>query len=335
MNYIEEKSFSEVFKAEYRDGIAKLIENREKAADKIREKNCEDIFINQEYHRKRLKDMLGWPLNDDSFDYDTTVAQEKLSDEGDYSIYRMHFKILDEITMTGLLFKYNDNKKRPFVITQHGGEGTPELISGIYGDTTNYNDMAQRVVALGANIFAPQLILWKAENYGAEYDRIALDGRLKRVGSSITAIEIFGIKKILDYFEKKDYVNNFGMVGLSYGGFYTLFTTAIDTRIKSAISCSFFNTRKNYAWPDWTWNNSAEKFNDAEVACLIYPRKLCIELGTEDALFNYQYGVDEVKRLQKICERKDDNWLSFLHYEGGHEFSKDDEPLKRLIEQLK
>ena len=201
--------------------------------------------------------MLGWPLNDESFDYDVTVSQERLSDEGKYAIFRISFKIMDEITMTGLLLKYNDDEKRPFVISQHGGLGTPELIAGVYGDTCNYNEMTQRILSLGANVFAPQLLLWQQEDYGVDYDRIAIDAKLKRVGSSITAIEIFGITKIIDYFEKQDYVTNIGMIGLSYGGFYTLFTSAVDTRIKSAISCSFFNTREKYAWPDWTWNNSS------------------------------------------------------------------------------
>ena len=146
--------------------------------------------------------MLGWPLNDESFDYDVTVSQERLSDEGKYAIFRISFKIMDEITMTGLLLKYNDDEKRPFVISQHGGLGTPELIAGVYGDTCNYNEMTQRILSLGANVFAPQLLLWQQEDYGVDYDRIAIDAKLKRVGSSITAIEIFGITKIIDYFEK-------------------------------------------------------------------------------------------------------------------------------------
>lgn len=335
MNYIEEKQFSEIFKAEYRDGIDRLIEKREKSAAAIRENICKDIFLKQDYHRSRFKDMLGWPLNDESFNYKVTANQEKLSDEGDFTIYRMHFKIMDEITMTGLLFKHNDDKKRPFIISQHGGGGTPELASGIYGNSSNYNDMTQRILSLGANVFAPQLLLWNNETYGAEYDRKEVDGRLKRVGSSVTAIEIFGIMKIIDYFETQNYVTHFGMIGLSYGGFYTLFTTAVDTRIKSAISCSYFNTRKKYAWPDWTWDHSAEKFDDAEIACLVYPRNLCIELGKQDDLFDYQYGIEEFERLKNICQATDKNWLSFIGFEGKHEFSKNDEPIKKLIEQLK
>ncbi|MDY5230309.1 MAG: hypothetical protein SPH44_04215 [Eubacteriales bacterium] len=328
MKYSEDKLFSKNYKAEYKEGIERLIANREKSAAIIRENNCKNIFQNQEYHRKCFKDMLGWPLNDESFDYDVTASQEKLSDEGEYSLFRISFKIMDEITMTGLLLKYNDDEKRPFVISQHGGLGTPELTSGVYEDTCNYNDMTQRILLLGANVFAPQLLLWKQEDYEVDYDRKEIDGRLKRVGSSITAIEIFGITKIIDYFEKQDYVTNIGMVGLSYGGFYTLFTTAIDTRIKSAISCSFFNTREKYAWTDWTWDHSAEKFEDAEIACLVYPRNLCIEIGKQDELFDYQYGAEEFERLQSLCEGADDNWLSFIGFDGKHEFCKSDEPIK-------
>lgn len=44
--------------------------------------------------------------------------------------------------------------------------------------------------------------------------------------------------------------NKTGMVGLSYVGFYTLYIAALDTRIKAAVSCSFFNDRDRYPWSD-------------------------------------------------------------------------------------
>ncbi len=124
-------------------------------------------------------------------------------------------------------------------------------LSGIYGDTANYDNMLSRVREKGVNVFVPRLLLG-ADNYEVEFDKKNIDARLKRVGSSIAAIEIFGITRIIDYFEKQDYVSSFGMVGLSSGEIYTLFSSANDTRIKSAISCLFFNTRDMVIWGDWT-----------------------------------------------------------------------------------
>ena len=179
--------------------------------------------------------MLGWPLVGFSTKKLSNVKSELLSEEDGYEIYRMQFEILEGVNLTGLFFKQSVYEKKPLVIVQHGGHGTPEQLSGMYGNTANYNDMLKRVRRYGVHVFAPQLLLWRDE-YNVPFDRRAIDGRLKRVGSSITAIEVFGIMRILDYFEYQEYVSCFGMVGLSYGGFYPLYTAAVDTRIKSAIS---------------------------------------------------------------------------------------------------
>lgn len=329
--YREEESATKQYKQEYIDGIEAFIKNLEKKAESVRDSR--NIFENTEKYRKELCAMLGFPLAGHVTESETKVCAEKLSDEDGFSLYRMHFTILDTITVSGLFFKQNGEEKKPLVIVQHGGLGTPELISGVYGDTTNYNDMAQRVLKHGVHIFAPQLLLW-SESYNVQFDRQAIDARLKRVGSSITAVEIYAIRKILDYFEQQSYVKNFGMVGLSYGGFYTLFTAAIETRIKAAVSCSFFNARDRFFESDWTWQNSAKKFDDADVACLVYPRNLCIEIGTRDELFDFRYGEKSFEKLKEKCKSVGTDWVTFIEFDGTHEFCHDDAPLENLAKIL-
>ena len=327
MFYKESKEFTKKYKEEYVNGFEAFIKQREKQAESVRDSR--DIFEDPEKYRKELCEMLGYPLSGKADEAETKVSMEKLSDNGNLTICRMHFTILDAITLTGLFFKQSGDEKKPLVVVQHGGLGTPELISGFYKDTENYNDMAERILNFGVHVFAPQLLLWH-ENYHVLYSRQAIDARLKRVGSSVAAVEIYAIRKILDYFETKEYVKNFGMVGLSYGGFYTLFTTAIDTRIKAAVSCSFFNTRDSFFATDWTWQNSAEKFDDAEVACLVYPRDLCIEVGTKDELFHCKGAEKSFERLKRKCAAVGTDWVKFIEFEGTHEFCKEDEPLKHL-----
>ena len=69
-----------------------------------------------------------------------------------------------------------------------------------------------------------------------------------------------------------------GMIGLSYGGFYTLFAAALDVRIGAAVSSCFFNNRKMYDFVDWVWFNAANQFMDAEVGALVCPRPLYVEV---------------------------------------------------------
>lgn len=336
MNYSEEKSVSKKYKEEYLDGIIKLIEKRQSESAKIRENYTKNIFDNPEKYRSDFKAMLGWPLVNYEDDHEVKIESEKLSAEDGYTVYRMRFEILEGLIMTGLFFKQDGEK--PLVICQHGGLGSPEIASGVYGDTTNYNDMVQRVLKKGVHVFAPQLLLWcndTVNEYDLYFNRGILDAQLKRVGSSITAIEVFGIMKILDYFETQEYVSSFGMVGLSYGGFYTLFTSTIDTRIKSAVSCSFFNTRDAYRWTDWMWFNSAALFDDAEVAALVYPRKLFIEIGNKDELFDYHNGIASFEKLRNMLDKAGKEChAELIVFDGTHEFCKDDTPIDKMVEEL-
>lgn len=334
MKYREEKEKSQKYKREYLSGITRVIEERCAQAEKSRGEYIKGIFENPEKYRDDFKKMLGWPLVDClNFEMPAPIC-EKLSDEDGYTIYRMTFEVLDGLKMTGLFFKLNTPDKKPLVIVQHGGLGTPELISGLYDGTGNYNDMLERTIKRGVHAFAPQLLLWE-DGYDVPFDRLKIDAQLKRVGSSITAVEVFGIMRILDCFETQSFVSCFGMVGLSYGGFYTLYTAALDTRIKSALSCSFFNKRDKYSsWIDWTWNNSAYMFDDAEIAALVYPRRLCLEMGTRDDLFDYKYSIESFEKLKNICKDVGTDWVELKIFDGTHEFCTDDGPLDRLVADL-
>lgn len=75
--------------------------------------------------------MLGWPLVNYHTDELPKVDMEMLSKEDGYEVYRMKIEVLEELYMTGLFFKIDGDDKKPLVLVQHGGEGTPELISGI------------------------------------------------------------------------------------------------------------------------------------------------------------------------------------------------------------
>ena len=336
MQYREGRSFANAYKQTYLDGLEGLIARRQRELAVERAAFAEGLFSAAESCRTAFKNMLGWPLTEPICTTPPAVKWEELSVEEGYTVSRVSFEILPELWMTALLFKRSGEGKRPLVVVQHGGGGTPELISGIWGSTGNYNDMLQRVLKHDVHVLAPQLLLWtQKEESDVHFDRIRMDAKLKRLGSSITAAEVYGIRRMLDYFETADYVKNFGMVGLSYGGFYTLYTTAVDTRIRSAVSCSWFNTRDAHPWPDWTWQNAAAQFDDAEVACLVYPRRLCLEIGTRDELFGKEGGEASFARIIELCREVGTDWVELIAFDGKHEFCLDDTPIERLIADLK
>ena len=302
VNYREDIEVTKEQKEKYLSGIDAVISRRQQQLSQKRAAYSKDIFTNAEKYRRDFINMLGWPLTDNYKKEPPKARSEQLASENGYRIFRMHFEIIEGLEMSGLYFESSAKGKRPLVLVQHGGDGTPERVSGFYdGDTTNYHKMLEHVIAQGTHAFAPQLLLWNKGKYGVSYDRVNIDARLKRVGGSITSLELYGLTRILDYFEEKENVSSFGMVGMSYGGFYTLFLSAIDKRIKAAVSSSFFNSRDQYPWSDWTWFDSAAMFDDAEVAALVYPRHLCIALGERDELFNIESGKKSFERLSEMC----------------------------------
>ena len=331
MLYREEREQSKRFKEEYLAGFNRVIEQRQVECLAKRREYITDIFKDPERYRSELKALIGWPLCQPR----TGVPEARftlLSQEDTHTLYRVSFEILDGLWMTGLFFKAAGT--HPLVLVQHGGEGTPEGISNLYGTTYNYHHMLERVIQHGVHAFAPQLLLWKEETHQVDYDRDAIDASLKRLGSSVAAVELYGIQRILDYFEQTDYVSTFGMVGLSYGGFYTMHATALDTRIRSALSCAHFNTRDRFPWPSMTWFGEGQKFDDAEIACLAYPRSLCLLIGDHDDLFPPEGGLWSYERLKELCGEKLDQFITFAPYDGGHEFCKDDRYIEKLIQDL-
>ncbi len=334
MNYRELQDNTAQTKKAYADTLEQLIQSKETAAQKARVAYAKDIFSDPERYRTELRQMLGWPLTEPRPQSVPAVHSELIAKEDEYSIYRMQFDILDGIKFYGLLFRLHGNTPRPLVLAQHGRLGTPELISGMYGSSSNYNDMLQRILRQGVHVFAPQLLLWD-DCYNVPFDRDAVDARLKRLGSSITALELYELSRVLDYFEAQSYVTNFGMVGLSYGGFFTLFATALDTRIRSAVSCSYFNTRDQYLFPDWTWFGAAHTFDDAQIACLVYPRRLCLEMGDQDNLFDHRRSTRSYEIIKELAKDHGADWVDLIVFEGLHEFHRDDAPLIRLVNDLK
>ena len=63
-------------------------------------------------------------------------------------------------------------------------------------------------------------------------------------------------------------------------------------------------------------------------------RNLIIEIGTEDALFPYEYGVREYEKLKEFSAPVGTDWLRFVLFDGPHEFCKDDAPIIEMAKDL-
>lgn len=324
--YAEEMSDSNPYREIYAASVNRYIDKLRSESGKTRSGfiNPQSLAADRELYRIAFYTMLGKPLTEYSDQLPLPVASKEFIGKDDLgTIYRVLIDITEGFTFYGILFlpvNFDDTVEYPLIISQHGGGGTPELCSDFYFET-NYSNMTRRVQEKNAVVFAPQLLLWDKNNYSTEYNRENTDNSLKQLGSSITALEIFCIMRSIDYFCAQQYVNadKIGMIGLSYGGLYTLVTAAADTRIKSAYSSCFFNDRLTYNRNDWVWFNAADTFLDAETAALIAPRRLYIEAGKRDTLFDYRSAIIEYERLipYYAAAQASDN-LCFNVFDGDH-----------------
>lgn len=79
------------------------------------------------------------------------------------------------------------------------------------------------------------------------------------------------------------------------------------------------------------WFNSANKILDNEVALLVYPRYLCIEVGDKDEIFTVDGAIEKYNELKEI----EKDWCDFVVFDGTHEFCKSDIYIKKLIQVIK
>ena len=338
--YSEEKSFSLPYREKYFSAVNGYLDRLgSEAAGKRREfVTPERLAADREGYRRKYYEMLGAPLTDYVKIKDTPVRCVEDDpvegvfydmDGGRYAMRRMMLDVYEGFEMYGILFTPESGvaAPSPFVIAQHGGAGTPELSSDFFGDT-NYNHLTRRILSRGAVVFAPQLLLWNTEMFGCPYDRRMIDSELKKYGSSITALEVFGLMRCIDYFAAMPYVDpdHIGMAGLSYGGFYTMVTAAADTRIRSAYSsCSFIDMAKYGAFTDWAWKDSMNTFSEAEIAALIAPRAYCIDAGDRDELFGSESTKQQFAAAKEyFAAQGAEDSVFLVTFDGTHELCPDD-----------
>lgn len=348
-NYKEPPETGNKYRKDYLDGVDKLIEKKYVQGEKKRDTLLKDIMDNPDKHREGLKEMLGWPLVGES-DFSCEVKKEFVTEDCGVKIYRMQTIVLDGLPMYGMLFIKDESPDTPMIIANHGGLGAPELCAGLLEiGTINYNNMLERVLKHNVNIYAPQYLNWNTERFKiaeenmerrADYGfRQMRDNQLQQLGSSISAIEIFGVMRSIDYLIESGIApaDKIGMLGLSYGGFYTLFLAAIDTRIKASLSFCFYSDMKKKtagSFSDWVWKNAANTYFDSEVLALVYPRKIDIYMGNKDELFKHDVSTKEFDRFKRILGDKAD-FVFHTVFDGTHEVIKnDDSMIDRLVERL-
>jgi purine nucleoside permease/dienelactone hydrolase len=207
----------------------------------------------------------------------------------------------------------------PLVIAKHGGGGSPEL--ALYEGGGNYHDMIRGPVQRGYVVYAPLTITYPYRDRDhntpiPQEVRAQLDKDFRARGTSLMAVEVTIIQRSLDAVAKFPDVDpsRIGMIGLSYGGFYTLYTAALDPRIRVAVASCSFREQNQVPQPE---EGRPVDMAPAEFVRLIGPRALQVQSGVNDTGF----PIDSVRRA--AASVKETPGFEFREFDGVHEFRGD------------
>ncbi|WP_186446181.1 alpha/beta hydrolase family protein [Paenibacillus cremeus] len=143
-------------------------------------------------------------------------------------------------------------------------------------------------------------------------------------------LNIWDIKCCIDYLETRSEIDpeRIGMMGLSYGGTMTAFTTAIEPRIKAANVMGYINPFAEFGIARGNFCGSQivpeiyKYFDTHDIAGLIAPRPLLVDMGIYDECFFIQDLLKGYEGVQKIyaAAEASDKLVADIH-SHGHSFA--------------
>jgi hypothetical protein len=123
-------------------------------------------------------------------------------------------------------------------------------------------------------------------------------------------LNIWDMMRCVDYLQTREEVNpeRIGMMGLSQGGTVTAFTASVDRRIKAADIIAYVNPWAEFGIRHGNFCGSQvipgifNYFDTHDIAGLIAPRPLLIEMGLYDSCFPYQDLHEGYKKTSIIYQ---------------------------------
>ncbi|MEP6755219.1 MAG: dienelactone hydrolase family protein, partial [Chthonomonadales bacterium] len=327
----EDLKSSDVYRSnqvlEYDKYIKSLAVNREAINSILKPsyRSVGDYEKSVQPYRKAFAASIGYPPPGGSVQQPSQF--DKIGEDSVGTYFRAHIPVLPGVECLGIYIVPKNLKGRaPLIISMHGGGGSPEI--ALYNGGSNYHDMVRGGAKRGYVVFAPTHLFF-AEGFPRDI-RNKTDERLRLVGTSITAVEIYKISKALDVLVKRPEVDSkrIAMVGLSYGGYYTLVTAALEPRIKVSVSSCYYGVQEGRyeqdelgVPSDFKFMGRMTLFNDQDLVALIAPRALEIQAGATDNASHREMGKRIAPQSAEYYNKLGlPDKFRFVVFNGGHEF---------------
>jgi dienelactone hydrolase len=241
----------------------------------------------------------------------------RIYDEPAFSGYRLSVEVYDGVHAYGILLvpkNIQPGERRPVVFTQHGLGNVPEDALGVTDDPKAealYARFGLNLVKQGYIVFAPMI------STQSNPERTKLVRRAFLVGWTPVGLEIKKFGRVIDYLSTLPFVdaNRFAFYGLSYGGYTALWTGPAEPRFQVVIISGNFNewTLKNtdltegtsFLFHEFSLNNFnfgiLNTFGHAEIASLMAPRAVMIEIGDQDGVVMLPRRFVDIE-LEKVVD---------------------------------
>lgn len=240
----------------------------------------------------------------------------------DYTREKILFQSRDNLTVFGyLLLPKNRPQAVPGIVCLPGhGRGCDDIVgideNGRQRETkTGYSrDFALQAVEQGYAAFAIEQLA-----FGCRRDEVARKkgqgqsscqpaaGAALLFGQTMLGWRVWDVMRAIDYFQTRREIDQtrIATLGISGGGTVSLFSAALDERIKIAVVSGYFNTFRDsiVSLSHCIDNYVPGILNYIEmydVAGLIAPRGLFVESGTRDPIFPIEGSRKGFKQAQSI-----------------------------------
>lgn len=243
-------------------------------------------------NRARFAEIIG--VRDPRVDFESpalvaTLEEPALIARGaTYDVLRVRWPAFGEVHGEGLLLEPRGRDPIAAVVSVPDCTQTPEQVAGIQPGVAPESQFARHLAESGCRVIVPVLIDRAVEVRGREgfraYSRQPMSSReflfrpAYQLGRHLIGYEVQKVLAAVDWLARDK--APIGVMGYGEGGLLAFYAAAIDTRIQATGVSGYFDSREHH-WSepfDRSVFSLLTQFGDAEIATLILPRRLLIEV---------------------------------------------------------
>lgn len=264
--------------------------------------------------------------------------------EATWSSYEVVMQVGDGMIMTGVMVVPNEAMQQwqtsleapseqasrsPVVVMQHGRNGKPYLLCDSDAHEDSYHAVGARLAERGYIVFAPQHLYLGEEAYRV------VQRKCFALGMTMFAPMVRQHERLLEWLHQLPMVDSdrISFYGKSYGGKSAMLIPAVLEGYTTSICSADFNEQvwkhtgldHAFCFPftieyEHTEFDFADRFNYAEIAGLIAPRRFMVERGHDDGVSLDSWVAFEYAPVRRLYQRlgiPERTRIEF--FDGGHE----------------